>query len=656
MNKETKDLKQEMKLQAEQMKHTSTETEKLESNISGLQKEYDIAERKTRATSEALEKAKSIWGETSDEVAKMEGTLRRNQIAQQQTANKILETKSALGKLKSADTNIKVSATADTSGIDKMKSELKTLGSAAKSAGKEIASGLATGAAGAGAGMGAIAIGTREFNTDLARLNTNAQMTGRDLGVVEESFRQVAAISGETDSAVETVSNLLATGFNDEQLSSVIDNINGAAIKFSDTLKTEGIADGIQETFATGAATGQFGELLERSGVSLDSFNQKLAGAKTEADKANLMLETMSSLGLTQVTEKYKEANKEVVDANEANIKMQVALADLGKAIMPLVTGVTEFITKLSEWAAKNPELAQTFTVLATAIGIVMGIAALISPIITALGIASGGASIGVGALMATLLPIIAVIAAVILVIVAVVLVVKNWGSITDWIGEKWTAFWEWFKGLLTGIGDFFKEWGPKILSFITNPIGTMYKFFKNTWNNLDSETKAKFASIFEKIMTPINKARDGVKAAIDKIKSFFNFDFKWPKLKTPKFSIKGSINPLDWFGEGIPKINIAWNALGGVFTKPTVLNTSAGLQGFGEAGNEAILPLNERVLGAIGRAIFASTGTTGTGSPTIYNYEKMLDGAVFHVREEADIKRVARELYNIQQVDKRGR
>ena len=90
---------------------------------------------------------------------------------------------------------------------------------------------------------------------------------GFDYKNIEDGFKKVAAVTGEADSAVETLSNLMQSGFNDQQLASVIDDINGAAIRFSDTLKTEGIADGIQETFATGEAIGMFGELLERSGV-----------------------------------------------------------------------------------------------------------------------------------------------------------------------------------------------------------------------------------------------------------------------------------------------------------------------------------------------------------------------------------------------------
>ena len=42
-----------------------------------------------------------------------------------------------------------------------------------------------------------------------------------------------------------------------------------------------------------------------------------------------------------------------------------------------------------------------------------------------------------------------------------------------------------------------------------------------------------------------------------------------------------------------IPTFSISWNALGGIFRKPTIFNTPNGLQGVGEAGAEAILPLD---------------------------------------------------------------
>lgn len=50
--------------------------------------------------------------------------------------------------------------------------------------------------------------------------------------------------------------------------------------------------------------------------------------------------------------------------------------------------------------------------------------------------------------------------------------------------------------------------------------------------------------------------------------------------------------NDIGW-GIKLPKLSVSWNALGGVFDKPTILGSAAGLQGVGEVGAEAILPLD---------------------------------------------------------------
>ena len=165
--------------------------------------------------------------------------------------------KSLKGQLKSVDAKIDVEA--DTSKLDKIKSGLKEIESIAKETGKEIEDGLKKGfevgakaaagvgvaAIGAAAGVGAFVESQKEMSMDLARLRTNAESAGFSLDKIEDGFKKVAAVSGETDSAIETMSNLMATDFSENQLAEALDYINGAAIKFSDTLKTEGIADGL---------------------------------------------------------------------------------------------------------------------------------------------------------------------------------------------------------------------------------------------------------------------------------------------------------------------------------------------------------------------------------------------------------------------------
>lgn len=102
MDDQTKQLRQEMKLQEEQMKHTASSTDKVEAKLNSLQQIYDVQRKKTQETSQVLEQAKQICGESSQEVAKMEAQLKRHQIAEQQAANSITETRQALQRAQSA--------------------------------------------------------------------------------------------------------------------------------------------------------------------------------------------------------------------------------------------------------------------------------------------------------------------------------------------------------------------------------------------------------------------------------------------------------------------------------------------------------------------------------------------------------------------------
>ena len=103
------------------------------------------------------------------------------------------------------------------------------------------------------------------------------------------------------------------------------------------------------------------------------------------------------------------------------------------------------------------------------------------------------------------------------------------------------------------------------------------------------------FGEIKDGISEKINGARDAIDLAIQKIKGFFEFEFKWPTLKMPKFGITPDGWRIDDLLKGsIPKLSLNWNAAGGIFDEPTIFGTSAGLQGVGEAGPEAIMPLSK--------------------------------------------------------------
>lgn len=91
---------------------------------------------------------------------------------------------------------------------------------------------------------------------------------------------------------------------------------------------------------------------------------------------------------------------------------------------------------------------------------------------------------------------------------------------------------------------------------------------------------------IKERFLAPINTLKDKVKEIIDKIKAFFSFNIDAPHIPLPHFSISPSGWKLGDLLKGqLPSLGIEWYAKGGIATKPVV--------GFGEAGPEALLPLD---------------------------------------------------------------
>ena len=115
--------------------------------------------------------------------------------------------------------------------------------------------------------------------------------------------------------------------------------------------------------------------------------------------------------------------------------------------------------------------------------------------------------------------------------------------------------------------------------------------------DELKNSIKTKFDDIKAKITKPVEDAKTAVGNIVEKIKGFFNFKWSLPALKVPRFSI----SPYGWkVGDllkgSIPKLSVSWNAMGGVFDKPTLFNYGGTLQGIGENGAEAVVPLENNL------------------------------------------------------------
>ena len=224
---------------------------------------------------------------------------------------------------------------------------LETLG---KYKGAIMGGAVVGGITAAASALGDVYENSKELRMDLSKLEANAKENGATIEETKEAWREFSIITGETDSSVEAVSNLLQARLKGNNLERAIQSLGGAVTRFPDTMKVESLADSLQETLATKSATGQYAELLERCGVNLDKFNAGLAKCKTDAQAQNYALQELEEQGLSKTYEAYKANNAELLKNNEAQLRQQEALAELGEAIEPFVTAFAEGMTTVIGW------------------------------------------------------------------------------------------------------------------------------------------------------------------------------------------------------------------------------------------------------------------------------------------------------------------
>lgn len=164
------------------------------------------------------------------------------------------------------------------------------------------------------------------------------------------------------------------------------------------------------------------------------------------------------------------------------------------------------------------------------------------------------------------------------------------WSSVKSFFANIWSGV----KSAFSNVGSWFREKFSAAKTGVQNAWASVTGFFTKIKNKIVDV----FANVKDKLTAPF-------KTAIDKIKGFFNnLKLKFPKIKMPHFKITGkfSLNP-----PSVPKLGIDWYAKGGIFTKPTIFGTPYGFKGVGEAGAEAVLPI-DRLQGYISGAIEKSS------------------------------------------------
>ncbi|PEJ03366.1 DUF2207 domain-containing protein [Bacillus toyonensis] len=180
--------------------------------------------------------------------------------------------------------------------------------------------------------------------------------------------------------------------------------------------------------------------------------------------------------------------------------------------------------------------------------------------------------------------------------------ILGNWAKIQSYTLTAWQLVYKYVIDPVISVYNSTKE-----------KFGEMYNSAKEKFDAIKNAAQEKFDAAKRNIIDPIKEAVGKVEEFIGKIKGFFSdLKLKIPKPEMPPlphFSLQTSTKNVLGKDVTYPSgINIDWRAKGGIFTKPTIFGMNNGrYQAAGEAGDEAVLPLNKKTLGAIGAGIVAA-------------------------------------------------
>ena len=404
---------------------------------------------------------------------------------------------------------------------------------------------LSQGVAAIGTAAFATIPATEELRTDLSKLDNNAAEAGVGIDKARDAFQKFNVVSDETDSSVEATANLLQAGFTESNLQKAVEGLAGAYLRFPDTLKIESLADSLQETLATGEATGQFGELLDRLGIGAEGFSERLAECSTEAERQQLVLQTLAGAGLNDTYQGWLKNNEALVENKTANMELQQQMAALAETLQPLLTQVTQLATQMLSWFNGLSDGGQK------AVLAIMSIVSALGPVLNVIGSITSGfgkltglfgkvaglfkgggllASLGPTLITALTGPVGIAIAAIGALVAAFVILWNN----CEGFREFWINLWEKIKEITANVVDalvgFFTETIPNAWQAVVDWFAGIPEWWNNLWTGITDGASSIWQGLIDKLQPFIdaflnvwNAAKDGLSQVFEGIKLVFS-------------------------------------------------------------------------------------------------------------------------------------
>lgn len=303
----------------------------------------DLLAQKQKVLADAVENTGEKLKKLKEAEKQVQEQFKRGEVSEEQVRalqREIIATEKKMSSYEKAveETNDALKGMDDTT--EDVEESSGKLGETLATVAKTGLAAVATAATALVTGLVASAEATREYRTEMSKLDTAFTTNGHTSEAALGAYKELQGVLGETDQAVEAANHLALLTENEQDLATWTgDILPGIFATFGASLPLEGLTEAANHTAKLGEVQGPLADALEWVGITTDDFNASLAACSTEQERAALIMSTLQGV-YGEASATYKETNAEVIRANQANEAWMASMAGVGGAIEPILTDV----------------------------------------------------------------------------------------------------------------------------------------------------------------------------------------------------------------------------------------------------------------------------------------------------------------------------
>lgn len=426
-----------------------------------------------------------------------------------------------------------------------------------------------------------LAEATEEYRSMMAKVEGSANSFGYSVEFANEKYQEFYKYIGDDQMATNAITNLMGMRVATETVSDVAEAAISVWSAYGDSIPIEGLTESINESAQVAKVTGSLADTINwaarsqqswsaameghdaaqqafnksvKEGEAVeDAFSAALAACSSTQERADLIAQTLNqTYGQSKAT--YDEMSSSILAANEAELNLKDTQAELGEAVAPVHTAITNLKSQALDaltpaitgvmWALGSVLnlIVQTPGATEVLIAVVAGLTTGLSSLAVALGIQSliKGVTTAFGALNAVMAanPFILIATLIAGIVTALITLL----STSEDFRKAWGTIWSGAVSIVSGaakkIGTFFMDTIPKAFDKTVN-------FVKNNWQTIATFLVNPFAGGFKLIYDQNENFRNAVNKLVDDIIN--SLDNIFPGFRDMVENIAAAIRSGDW-------------------------------------------------------------------------------------------------------------